>query len=276
MQDNRIRISDATATLVAAYFPDSVHRRGEAEVAGGPETLLTDFTIIAGYLQNALRHKSLLEIRLDQSTRIFFTTVAAETKQQSTPKNTGTYLYRFRELLIHPLTPSKGNKAISASRQVVCRFFDGTTAFEFGTTFLEHIQLHGRPVIRLQFPVIGRINKHYRPYRVYKAPEIEAVAVTTVSTSAQQIMLPMINISATGMGFELPHTDAVLSPATSTELALRLFDRDALLVRGIIRHRSRQETDQSDVKDICGLQFDLETRSLSEEIEKIAQYISKP
>lgn len=275
MHKDKIGVSDTMTTLLATYFPDSLFQRGEPMPAGDSEMLLTDFTVIAKHLQQALQQKELLEIRIDQSTKIYFSTLVDDVERQSVGEAPGAYMHQFRELLIKPLTPGKGNRLLSSSRRVVCRFFDGSTACEFGTNYLSHDHIDGRPVVRLQFPVIGRINNHYRAYRVKKAPDVDAMAIAFANAAKRRMMLPMVDISATGMAFELPNRDIGFSPTSSTELALRLFDKHALTVRGIIRHLSRQSGKGGEKTTVCGLQFDLETRSLSSEIEKIAQQIGQ-
>ncbi len=181
------------SALVASFFPDcrlldgtsTLQTEDNGEVLFRPDQILS-------YLQTVFFEEHLLELQLDKSTRVFFANilddvpelveqeVEGEIRLVAPEYEIGSYLQKKDTLVLTPLTPAIGNGRIRTCEQVIVRFFCGTTAIEFGCTFRQTDSVNDVPVLRLNFPVIGRVDKSYRNYRVKAVSTVAAQIVTDV------------------------------------------------------------------------------------------------
>lgn len=275
--------------LLFSYFPDCRFQCDplKLELADGGEILSSPEQIVR-YMQTILFEEHLLELQLDQSTRIFFAKIVDDHPGREEycsndeliivdPHYTpGSYLKAADSIVITPLTPGIGNVAIRGAKRIVCRFFSGTHAIEFGCTFRAKDLVAGMPVLRLNFPVIGRINKSYRAFRVKSISSVDAYVIISYSdaSGAGGQQHQMIDISAMGLGFEVPQEKAPYEVGDFVEFLIDVPGIRQLTVRGNIRHISKVR-DHRGYKNICGVQFDLKTRSLAADLEQIASAVQR-
>ncbi len=275
-------------TLLVSYFPDirlvtdplTLETEDNGEILHRQDQLLH-------YLQKAFFEEHLLEIQIDKSTRIFFAKILDDLPDLEEQLNNGqmiivdpdydqgSYLKEFESLVLTPLTPGIGNAHIVNSQQIICRYFSGTNAIEFGCTFSKRDSVRDIPVQRLNFPIIGRVNKNYRSFRVKAISSLAAnVLLKRAQAAGETFRYPIVDVSALGLGFETADINLSFEIGEMVDLTIQVPEFTELAVRGSIRHVSKVRDSQS-YKNICGVQFDLETRSLAAEIEKIAAAIQR-
>lgn len=276
-------------TLLSSYFPDCGMIKNSAELLTEDNTnILYRPEQILPYLQTVFFAEHLLELQIDQSTRIFFANILddlpdlVEHDQDDRmllvepDYEIGSYLKSFDSLVLTPLTPGVGNVRVRSSQQIIVRCFSGTTAIEFGCTFRQTDVVRDTPVLRFDFPVIGRINKNYRSFRVKALSTIDSRIVLKKSsaTPSAENCYQVVDVSAMGLAFQVPSEQQPFDLGQMIHFSIQVPDINSLEVRGHIRHISKVR-DTKGYKNICGVQFDLETRFLAAEIEKVAAAIQR-
>lgn len=230
----------------------------------------------------------LVEVQIDQSTRVFFTNLVDELPENISEVvdgevvilepdyEEGSYLKEMSSILLAPLTPAIGNANIRNSEKLVVRFFRGSTAIEFGCTFKEQTTVRGTPLLRLNYPTIGRENKNFRSFRVKACQSVDAKVRRKYSgTSAgNTIEYQISDISAQGMAVDLGDGEPDFKVGETIQFILRVEGINELEVCGTIRHITKARI-RKGCKNLCGIQFDLETLSLASELEKVAAAIQR-
>ncbi len=273
--------------LLNSYFPDAklndealtTKQIDEGKILFKPEQILP-------YLQTIFFEEHLLELQLDQSTRVFFTNILDDNPDIKGDENDedgiisdyeiGSYLKAADNFLLTPLTPGIGNARIRSCKLVVVRFFMGTTAVELGCTFRNQEMLEGTPALRFDFPVIARINRNYRPFRVKVVWGVDAHIriLSPKSANTPEKIYRIDDVSGMGLAFEVPTEKWNFEIGETIRFTVHVSGISDLEIGGTIR-RTRKVRDIKGYKNICGVQFDLETRSLAEKIERLAAAIQR-
>ena len=132
------------------------------------------------------------------------------------------------------------------------------------------------PVLRHNFPIIGRVNKSYRSFRIKALSTIDARVILkkTSQGSNYDLYYQVVDVSALGLAFQIPLAISSFEIGELIHCSIKVPDICMVDVRGHVRHISKVR-DKSGYKNICGIQFGLETRSLAAEIEKVAAAIQR-
>ncbi len=274
---------------IYSYFPDCriVEGSSDFETEDGSE-ILTGPQQILPYLQTILFEEHLVEIQLDFTTRLFFANLLDEQPEiveqdiesehivQELEYEEGSYLKYFKDIVLTPLTPGMGNVKIQSCKQVIVRFFSGTSAIELGTAYLKRDTLGGNPVIRLAYPRIGRINRSYRPFRVKAVSTLQAqICIHSDEASAnEKLYYQVVDISAMGLAFTIRDEKKFKAIGESIRMEIKVPDINNLTLGGDIRHISRVRISKG-YQTIVGVQFDLETRSIAADIEALVAMIQR-
>lgn len=275
--------------LAFSYFPDIrfTDTPSSLETLDKGELFFEKKQILP-YLQTMLFEEHLVEIQVDQTTRIFFAHVVddfpdlIEEEEEDEivivepDYETGSYLKRLDSFLLTPLTPGIGNGQIRNSKKLVVRFFTGTIAIEMGCTFREQANVRDIPAMRLDYPLVGRVNRDFRSFRVKAVPSIEAkVCFRRVQESGvSELLYQIVDVSADGLAFQMPADHPPFQQDQSIKFSVMVSGVTDLDVCGSVRHITKAR-DKGGLKTICGVQFDLETRSLAAELEKLAAAVQR-
>ena len=280
---------DRWSSLLTEYFPDCTIKGDPTELtaADGGDILVGSETILP-YIQTIFFEEHLIELQMDQSTRTFFSCILDsppeipdeddfdEVGALESSYELGEYLKEKEDIAITPLTPGVGSAKIRPSKQVILRYFSGTTAVEFGCTYKTTDEILGIPAIRINFPIIGRVNKSFRPYRVKAVGSVDASIVlhTWNGADVTQQEFQIVDISGMGLSFEISGEKHFLREGNKIYFMVMVSGDPSMKINGIIRHVSKVR-DKRGYKNVCGVQFDLETRSLAAEIERLAAAVQR-
>jgi hypothetical protein len=275
--------------LLHSYFPDTkLHDETETTEQIDSGEILSQPDQILPYLQTIFFEEHLLELQLDQSTRIFFTNLLDDIPEigelesdeeddgNSSEYEIGSYLKEADSFVITPLNPGVGNARIRACKQVVVRFYMGATAVELGCTFRGQDMLENIPVLRLNFPVIGRVNRNYRTFRVKVITGVDArvCILRPMLSDASERLHQIDDVSTLGLAFLLKTKEQNFDVGDNISFEVQVPGLNNLELEGIVRHISNARGSKGVMK-LCGVQFDLETRALATEIERMAASVQR-
>lgn len=275
------------------YFPDTKNS-DEAEILDKidiGEILYTQAKILP-YLQTVFFEEHLLEFQPDQSTRVFFTNLLddlpdiknvesddggeSDNDESSVEYEAGAYLKECDSFVVAPLNPAIGNARLRGCKLVVVRFYMGTTAVELGCMFRGVDVIGDMPVFRLNFPVIGRVNRDYRPFRVKVVSGVGAqiTILRPMLDNAREKSHQLDDISTMGLAFHVLTQERNFEIGDQLCVSVQVPGVDDLEVEGTIRHISKARSKKG-AMNICGVQFDLATRSLATDIERLGAAIQR-
>lgn len=235
------------------------------------------------FLQTALMDEKFVEVEMSGITQVYFTKIhdhppekkEEEEVEEKEKYNRGDYLKIMSHLIILPLEPGMGNYSIRYADRIVLRFFTSAYAVELGTFFQRQETVEGLPVLSLDYPVIGRIVRGSREFRV-KVPNKMDIKLMIIGKRRQKtITTKLLNISVSGFAFAIKkeqQNDFAIDEERTMEIIINGFME--LRVQGIIRHiskiRGRHGTEY-----ICGVQADLVTRALAARLEEIVASVQR-
>jgi hypothetical protein len=273
---------------MALFFSEEIYTLSMLEEDVETGDVFYKPTEILPYLQTALMDEKILEVEFDGLTRVYFSRVhdhppELETddedgggKEHADPEyNQGDYLKLMTHLITLPLEPGIGNLYVRHSKKVLIRLFTTTYAVELGTFFQELTTVRDLPVLRLDFPVIGRIVRGGREFRA-KVPETMKLRVMVMGKRRHKTLTARVtDISASGMAFSITKEQQSLFKLDETRTIELLLD-DLMLVRvnGNVRHISKIRGKKG-TEFLCGLQFDLVTRAVAAKVESIVAQVQR-
>lgn len=241
---------------------------------------------ILPFLQTALMDEKFVEVEMNGITQVYFTKVSDDPpeptdiqgEEETEPEEEyamGDYLKEMSHLVILPLEPGMGNYSIRYSNRVLLRFFTTAYGVELGTFYQEQDLVGETPVLRLDYPVIGRIVRGSREFRA-KVPEKMDIKLMIIGKKKQKtITTRLINISVSGFAFSIKkeqQDDFVVDEVRTMELIINGVME--LRVNGNVRHvskiRGRRGTEY-----LCGVQADLVTRALAARLEEIVAAVQR-
>ena len=281
-------LSQDPERLCATFFPDS--RLGRPEGRSSPD----DIQMIVGadnilpYLQTLFFEEHLVEVHLNDCTRIFFAhllddppplearEVRGETMLVEPDYASGSYLKNAESIVLTPLTPAIGNARVRTSRSVVLRYFTGSIAVELGCQLLRPDMVRDSQVLRFSFPVVGRVLRNFRLYRVKTLASVAARIFFERGSGAarEKTYHEIVDISAMGLAFQVNGENVSYEGGENLRFTVHVEDVGELSVSGIVRRLSKVRT-RHGYAHICGVQFDLETRALATEIEALSAAVQR-
>jgi len=153
----------------------------------------------------------------------------------------------------------------------------GTIAVELGCTFRSNEMLaDNTPALRLDFPTIGRVNRNYRPFRVKVVSGVDAklTILRPIFDSIQEKTHQINDVSAMGLSFQMLTNERNLEIGDQVSICISVPGINDLELEGVVRHFCKAR-DKKGALILCGVQFDLENRSLATDIERLAAAIQR-
>lgn len=276
-------------SLAVSYFPDIIFTDEASLETKDKGEIFSTADQVLPYLQTIFFEEHMVEIQINETTRIFFAHITDELPDLIEEEDddgelvivepeyeAASYLKRKDSFLLTPLTPGIGNAQIRTSKRLIVRFFTGTIAIELGCSFREQTSIRDIPVLRVNFPVIGRVNRQFRSFRIKALPSINAKVriERRGDSSISEILYPIIDVSAEGLAFQMPSDHPPFQTGQDLRVTVSVEGIKGLEVSGNVRHVTKAR-DNSGLKVSVGMQFDLETRALAADLEKLAATIQR-
>ncbi|THB73161.1 MAG: PilZ domain-containing protein [Desulfobulbaceae bacterium] len=273
---------------MTTFFPEEIFTLSMLEEAVEAGDILYKPTEILPYLQTALFDEKIVEVEFDGLTRVYFSRVhdhLPELEESSDdegnailiePQYTaGDYLKQLSHLITLPVEPGIGNVFIRNVKTIVLRIFTATYAVELGTFFQELTEIRELPVLRLDFPVIGRIVRGAREFRAKVPAEMELFALIVGKRKHKTLKTKIKDISASGMAFAIAKEQQELFRIDETR-TLELLSDDMMMARvnATVRHISKIRGKKG-TEYLVGIQFDLVTRAVASKIEAIVAQVQR-
>lgn len=258
-------------------------------IAEGIETndLFTKPSDVLPFLQTALLDEKVIEVEMDGMTRVYFSRIyddpvflEEEEDEEGKPiidpsYNPGEYLQKLTHIIMLPIEPGIGNIHIRHSKSIVLRQFMSSYAVELGCFFQDMASIADLPVLRLGFPVVGRIVRGAREYRA-KVPVKHNLQIMIIGKRKQPTMTArVVDISASGCSFSIKKEEQSLFVIDEVR-TFEFIHEGMLIVRltGKVRHVSKIRGKKG-TEFICGLQFDLVTRAIAAQVEGIVATVQR-
>lgn len=242
---------------------------------------------ILPYLQTALFDEKVIEVELNNEARVYFsrihddlpdpipTDIGGETVMMEPEYTTGDYLKSMTHIISLPLEPGIGNLNIRGTNHILLRVFTSSYAVELGTFFQDLAQVRELPVLRLAFPVIGRVVRGAREFRAKVPKKMDLEILVMGKRKRESVRAKIVDISVSGLSFSIKKQQQECFLVNET----RTFEfiQDGMMVvrlNGNIRHLSKIRGKKG-TEYICGVKFDLVTRALSEKIGTIVAAVQR-
>ncbi len=261
------------------FFPEDNYTLEQVESEVDLGTIFVDPTRMLPYLQTALLDEQIMEVELDGMTRIYYTRLSDELPElveqnidgeiilTEQPYTAGEYLKAMTQLIILPLEPGIGNLHIKGTQRVVLRIFTRSGALEFGTFFQEMTQIRDMPVLRLAYPVIGRLVKGARAYRAPVPAGLKCKLVVVGINGGKDLLTRPLEISAHEIFFRIEKEDQAYFTLDEPRDIRVTFDQNHELAISGSTLQVEKIRGKKGLEYRCGIHFDLKTRSLAAEIE---------
>lgn len=268
------------------FFPDCqlIQTGSEMEMSDGCELLYKKEQIIS-YLQEALSHKKNLEIQIDHAARTFFSQLFEDFPEDEQFKDESCLIGFKTEtsfppdepecLLVAPLAPEIGNIHLLTSNSLLIRFDSENGMVELGCTFMDREVIAGVRLVRVSFPVIGKIHTRYRATRITAFQTVGAV----VSLVTERMSVPsitefsLVNISTTGLAFEIEE-DEPFAVGDTLQFEVKVPGVMKIGLSGTIKHFSSIR-EKHKFRRVCGLQFDPQSASRAAELSHLAASVQR-
>ncbi len=279
-------IIERTQKRLEFFFKDQVFSTDFVEEGLDSGDIFVKPSEILPFLQTALLDDKVIEVEMDGMTRVYFSRihdnpvfVEEEDENGNHPVHPdyspGDYLQSLSHVIALPIEPGIGNLHIRHSKSIVLRQFMSSYAVELGCFFQDMETIADLPVLRLGFPVIGRIIRGAREYRA-KVPIKHNLQIMIIGKRKQSTMTTrVVDISASGCSFSIKKEEQSLFSPDEVR-TFEFIHEGMLIVRltGKIRHVSKIRG-KSGTEFICGLQFDLVTRASAAQVEGIVATVQR-
>lgn|GEM_PF-388956 len=288
MEDNeRQSLVQRVQRRISAFFPEMAYTNNAIADLLEEGDIFYKATDILPYLQTALFDEKIIEVELDGISQVYFsrvhddlpdlisTEVDDETVMVEPHYKPGDYLKSMNHIIALPLEPGIGNLNIRSTKQILLRVFTSSFAVELGTFFQDLAIVRELPVLRLAYPVIGRIIRKAREFRA-KVPETLDLQILVVGKRKQDSMRSrIVDISVSGMSFSIKKQQQEFFRID--EIRTFEFIEDGMMVariNGNIRHLSKIRGKKG-TEYICGVKFDLVTRAMAAKVESLVATVQR-
>lgn len=249
--------------------------------------ILSQPSDFVSFLKSSLLEEKILEVEIDGLTRIYSCRlydnypdlveeeVDGVVELVEPDYSTGEYLKEMSFFNSWPLEPAIGNLTIRNSRHVLFRLFTPSYAVELGTHFRGLVDVRDVPVLRFDYPVIGRIVRGARAYRAKIPKEMNFITTVLDQDTQKELSLRVVDISVRGMGFQIENEQQSIF----AEYEDRIFDLiingvSTISLKGNLRHISKIRG-KNGTEYICGTNFDLANREVASKIETIVARVQR-
>ncbi|BHH85213.1 PilZ domain-containing protein [Desulforhopalus sp. 52FAK] len=279
--------SDQIRFLLKEFFTEQAYSPNDIAEAIENKELFTNPIEILPYLQSALLDDQILEVEIDNLTRVYFSRLYDDLPDLEPIDDNGKiiyvepdynpadYLKELDYINSWPLEPGMGNLAVRHSQKVIFRLFTSSYAVELGTYFLEQAEVQKIPCLRFEYPVIGRIVRGARAYRAKVPNDFSLIAKIIDEKTKNIIRGEVVDISAQGMAFKVGKHERHLVPESENRVLELEYNNDTVVqVTVNIKHLSKVRSKEG-TNHLCGVNFDLETRTIASEIESIVAQVQR-
>jgi hypothetical protein len=269
------------------FFPSEHYTPEVLQEAIDNRDVFYDPAEILRYLQTALMDDKILEVEIDGLTRIYFSRLYDEPPPLVNQEKDGQiilvepeytpaeYLKNMAYFNSWPLEPALGNVAVRKSQNVLFRLFTSTYAVELGTFFRCSADVRDVPVLRFEYPVIGRVVRGARAYRAKVPKAMQLAARITDMNGEKPLVASILDISARGMALMTTKEQEHLVVENEDKIIEILFEDETMTeVKGNIRHMTKIRGKKG-ADYVCGFRFDLETRAIASKIESIVAQVQR-
>lgn len=238
------------------------------------------------YIQTAFFDEKVVEIEVDGVQQVYFSRLydhlpepdegsEDETSSPQPEYKSGSYLQEMKHLILLPAEPGMGNLRIRNSQQVLLRFFTSRTGVELGVFFENITSVHGLPVLRLSYPVIGRLLHKARAFRAKVPVNFGLQVIVAGKNKNPDLTCQPVDISVHGMSFLIQKEEQQLFRVGETRtLQLLLNGEPYNRLYGIVRHVSKIRSKQG-TEFRCGVQLELSTRAMQSSIESLVATVQR-
>ena len=269
------------------FFPEEYYTSDTLQDAVQKGDVIYQPEQILPFLQSALLDEKIIEVELDGLTRVYFSRLYDDFPPLEESEMEGEevldepdytpaeYLKDMDYMNSLPLEPALGNMIVRKSHKVLLRIFTSSYAVELGSTFQRTAEVRDVPVLRFNWPEIGRIVRGARSFRA-KVPA--AMSLTLVIIEREK-PLPSVfevaDVSAKGMGFRLSKEQLQLVAEGETiRIEISLESDPLVSLEANVRHITKMRGKKG-IEYICGLQFDLENRIIAGKVESIVATVQR-
>lgn len=276
-----------TNNYIQEFFLDEHYSTADINIAIENNDIFCNPLEILPYLQSALLGDQIIEIEIDNLTRVYFSRFHDNLPPLVATDDDGDiiyvepdyvpaeYLKKMDHIISWPLEPSLGNLTICHSKKVLFRLFTSSYAVELGTYFLEKSKVRGVPCLRFSYPVIGRIVRGTRAFRATVPDDFDLVAKVVNKTNQEIFRADIINISAQGMAFKITKEQLqFVAEFDDMIIEVEYINHPPTKITANVRHISKVRG-TGGTNHLCGVQFDLETRTIASEIESIVAQVQR-
>lgn len=267
------------------FFPGEPYTPESVEELLAKEDVFLGLGAMLQYLQSALLDNKILEVNVDANPRTFFTRLhdapperdpeAEEEEGIKKPYRENSYLENLSHVVTLPLEPGVGNFVLRQSKCIILRMFTSLYSVELGTTFQDVILINDVPMLRLNFPAIGRIVRGAREFRAKVPKRLDLQLTILPSRKRKKLDCPIQDVSNHGISF-LVGRDGYKLLNIEDAIMVKIFLDGKLLViiGGTIRHLSKMRAGKS-LQFLCGIQLDLENKMLASAIESLVAQVQR-
>lgn len=239
------------------------------------------------YLQTAFFDDKIVEVELNGIPRVYFSRIHDHTPDleeveedgelvvKEPDYKSGDYLKEMTRVISLPLEPGMGNMHIRNSEKVLLRLFTSKYALELGAYFEEMIFVRELPVLRISYPVIGRMVPGVRAFRAKVPNTLNLLVIVAGKTKTPEMYCRAVEVSADGMSFLIKKEEQqFFTNGESRSLQFVLDEISYTTVTGIVRHVSKIRG-KGGTEFRCGVEFELTTRALAASIETLVATIQR-
>jgi len=274
------------------FFPKVTCQEADIDKWIDEGIIIIDKSLITNILKGAMHDESLVEIQLNDLSRVFFCRVLdcpPEVKESEPEEDSevtepvyvkGSYLDKYDYVIITPLEPSIGNFLVSpvvqrANPRILLRTITSKRGYEFGCYFDSKIQVDGIPVIRLIFPAIARKIENAREFRAKVPKTMRFNVLVELKGRNKNFSTFPLDISAHGMFLIDPmgfFTD--LKADESIHVELQVPGQTTVFIEATIIHVTRMRNSEGSQYGF-GIKFDLPTRALASSVEGLVALVQR-
>ena len=280
--DQQASLSQRLLDRLNLFFSDSTYSLYNLEEALDNGEIFYKPGDILPFLQTALMDEKFIEVEMGGITQLYFSRLFDQPPEsQATDDDpaieyaAGDSLKKYSHLITLPLEPGMGNYNIRYSNKLVLRFFTSAYAVELGTYYQEQDHVEALPVLRLDYPVIGRVVRGSREYRAKVPMDMNMELVVIGKRKKQTFTTRLVNISVSGFAFSIDKKqqhDFIEGESRSMEIFID--DNSALKLKANVRHVSKIRGKKG-TEFLCGVQADLVTWAVAARLEEIVALVQR-
>lgn len=283
-------MTDDIKNRLHQLFPEETFPVSEVELALEKGDILTTKEAILPFLQTALFDEKVLEIQLDSLPRTYFSRLKDDLPdvtegEEDAEKGSflleedeyrqGDYLTVMSHIVTLPLEPGLGNLHLRHSRSIILRMFTNTYAVELATTFEELATVGDLPVLKMAYPTLARKVYNAREFRAKVPESLNFIVTIQLDEELPELETIPLDISIKGMAFAMNKDEQKIFTMERT-LTLKLYVKDELqaVLDGTVKHLSKVRK-KGGIEYICGVEFDLATRTLAAVVESLVASVQR-